>query len=186
MQRFVVILGLLLTYLFPAAAYEVIFHQGFEGDQFPPAGWSESNIMHYEGGYQSDWSLLFYRTMEKSHEWYFLSSPKVPISDASLYTFRYYSREETGPLRESYARVVFDVGDPVNLDPHFGGSDWGKVEATKHPPLSATEAYFSFFFEPWDDRYWFPVNWWIDNVSVVETATAIAPASLGRVKAAYR
>jgi hypothetical protein len=182
-----IIILLSLVFPPPVTAFEVIFHQGFEGDQFPPPGWEGLSVYQDDDGYNSYHSAVIYRPMDRGHEGYSLESPKINILGVHYYTFRYYAKNLIcGPLDEAYARLIFDVGDPFDFYSCFGGVDWEEEEATLSPPENATTVYFRFYFSPNDQTSWFDALWWIDEVSVIKTATSVEPASLGYIKAAYR
>jgi hypothetical protein len=178
-----ILLILLITTTF-AAAYEVIFHEGFEGEQFPPAGWETYGwVEHYSPGYDSEWcaeSIPTYPDKNCS-----VTSREVDIESGELYEFRFYSRTSSDGLHR--AAVHFDDSSSVFVDlPYIviGGYDWTQFSMQVYAPDTASNVHFNFRSYYIDPGIWF--YWYIDNVSIIHTATSVTPASFGHIKAVYR
>ena len=181
MKTIIVLISLLFS--LPAAGYEVIFHQGFEGGQFPPEGWEAyGEVEHHSPGYDSEWcarligSVFYYTT---------LTSKEVGVNSGELYEFRIYSR--TWGDGWHTAVVYFDDTPSISFDlPYlvFEGYYWTLFSIQGYAPDTADNAHFVFTCGNTDPGIWF--NWDIDNVSVIHTATAVTPTSFGYIKAAYR
>jgi len=176
------------TLLFPlsVAAYEVIFHQGFEREQFPPEGWEASgDVVRFIGGYESEWCASLNSFYESQSS--FISA-EIPISPGELYEFRIHACAFAQHDGIHYAEIRFDNGYDVSLGlpsyPDFEGYDWTLFSIQEPAPCDASTV--RFFFTCQSFGMMFGMSFSIDNVSVIHTATAVAPASLGRVKALYR
>lgn len=187
MRVTVLLIVMLFAYISPAAAYEVIFHQGFEGEQFPPEGWLGIYVMQSDKGYGSNYSAMIYFNHDRGYCWSRLKSPEIYLEGGELYTFRYYSKYLSfGSCIDSYAKVIFDTEDAYTFYNFMGDEDWTEIGLNLNAPTGASKAYLDYYISYWSDELSDNTYWWIDEVSVVKTATAVAPASLGRVKAAYR
>ena len=185
MKTIIVLIALLFS--LPAAGYEVIFHQGFEGEQFPPDGWTYGGAGSFErafGGYESEGCG---RIMSFMSEGYEVESCDIPITGGELYEFRIYSSASEERDGYHWAAVFFDEGTYYSLGlPFFvpGWYDWTLFAIQEYAPLDAEYVYFVFSCgHPGLTEY---ITWRFDNVSVIHTATTVTPTSLGCIKAAYR
>lgn len=179
---------LLSASVFTAAPYEVIFHEGFEGDQFPPAGWTYGGTGSFErvqAGYESEWCGQMSTSMS---EGMWVRSCEIPITGGELYDFRFFSATRVDRTGHHGASVFFDDDSyfPFGLSEivPYPGYDWTSFAVQEYAPADAEYVYFRFWCShPGMLEY---MLWSIDNVSVIHTATTITPSSLGRVKVLYR
>jgi hypothetical protein len=181
MKTIIVLISLLLS--LPAAGYEVIFHQGFEGEQFPPAGWEDDGFGKYTPGYESEWCAYAYSFLSL-YRW--LQSCHIPIIGGELYEFRIVSKCVNTGRGFHTAGIRFDddtgysLGLPHNPESYY----WTMFAIQVYAPVGSETVIFSFACEaPGSSEY---IEWYIDNVSIIHTATGVTPVSFGRVKAAYR
>ncbi len=182
MRFFVIITILSCLSAQTVPSYEVIFHEGFEGDHFPPPGWEYLTFEPFSPGYRSE-SCAYAEVVPGGNNAYLWSSD-IALMPGDKYTFRVYARAELYYYGSHGVGFRFDDGSGVSLDHPFYSYGWTKCEETVEVPETVTSGYFRAYGEPysWDD--WFV--WYLDDFYVIHTATAVAPASFGRVKAVYR
>jgi hypothetical protein len=186
MRVIVLVVVILSVYTPPATAYEVIFHQVFEGEQFPPAGWEAyGDVVRFIGGYESEWCACLNSFYESQSSFI---SVEIPINPGELYEFRIHACAFAQHDGIHYAEIRFDNGYSASLGlpsyPSFEGYDWTLFSIQESTPSDASTVHF--FFTCQSFGMMFGMSFSIDNVSIIHTATGITPASLGRVKAAYR
>jgi hypothetical protein len=182
MRVLILLVVISLVYVSPAAAYEVIFHQGFEGEQFPPEGWDLRGFQHVSPGHDSDWCV--YGTVFSMEYSIHAESPDVYLESGDIYTLRFYEECWTYGSVTIRERFYFDDGTYVEFGPKSLRSPWSKTELNIEIPLTTNYGYF--LICGWPDDHDSGILLYLDDFSVIHTATSITPASLGRVKAAYR
>jgi hypothetical protein len=182
MRVIVLFVVIMSGYIYPAAAYEYIFHEGFEGEQFPPEGWDEYGVWRVEGGYQSDWCADISAHL---HEKSWLISPDIPLNGGEIYTIRFHSKLVSyyGWV-ETYAMFAFDDGLPVIFYVQFYEDIWVNVEVNIQCPESANSGYFDFYAESMEQLAW--IDWYLDDFLIAGTAVPIETKSFGSVKALFR
>ncbi|UCE27106.1 MAG: hypothetical protein JSW52_12285 [Candidatus Coatesbacteria bacterium] len=137
---------LLTAYVTPAGAYEVIFHEGFEGDQFPSAGWTVYGwVEHSLGGYESEWCAELIDIFGYGSE---LKSVEIPIIGGELFEFRIYASAYASGMAWHYASIHFDEGSDSYFelpDISFGdGYPWTSYTIQEHIPEAANTVHFWF------------------------------------------
>jgi hypothetical protein len=182
LSRAISALGVFFAFSILTPAYEVIFHEGFEGEQFPPLGWEYLTFERSTPGYHS--GHCAYAEVVPGGNYAYLQSPYIDLIPGDEYTFRVYARAELYYYGTHGVGFQFDDGSSVSLDHPFYSYGWTKSEETVGVPETATSGYFKARGEPYSWEDWF--LWYLDDFSVIHTATAVTPTSLSRVKAAYR
>ncbi|UCE26717.1 MAG: hypothetical protein JSW52_10275 [Candidatus Coatesbacteria bacterium] len=177
------VIAILLMTATLTAGYEVIFHEGFEGEQFPPAGWIGSGFEKYSPGYESEWCAYAYSFLSL-HYW--LQSCHIPIIGGELYEFRIVSECSNTGRGYHIAGIRFDDDTGYSLGlPHNPESyGWTMFAIQVYAPVDSETVIFHFACEaPGSSEY---IEWCIDDVSVIHTAAGVTPASMGHVQAVYR
>jgi len=173
----------LTAYIAPAAAYEVIFHQGFEGEQFPPEGWDIYDFWLLYPGHDSNTCVWTYIESREDHR--YINSPPIELESGNIYTVRFYYKYEFSGWIDIRAWFSLDDDTGSYFDVFFHEMlYWEKAELTIDVPDTANSGQFGIYGYPHEFGAWFEL--YLDDFSVIHTATSVVPSSFGRVKAAYR
>jgi hypothetical protein len=165
----------------PANGYEVIFHEGFEDDQFPPEGWSLYGT-RFCPGHDSYWCALC--TVWGSEYSIWVESPEVVLESGEVYTVRFYEECVYYGWVTAWDRFYFDDGTYVEFGSRCVPAPWFKKEINVEVPATAESGSFAIYAQPEDMTS--GVEMYLDDFSIVHTATRIEPTSLGALKAIYR
>ncbi len=181
MKTIIVLISLLFS--LPAAGYEVIFHQGFEGEQFPPEGWDVYNFWLLNPGHDSNSCVWAYITSREDH--CHINSPAIELESGDVYTVRFYYQFEFSGWIDIWASFTLDDENVNYFDVFFNQTSyWEKAELTIEVPDTANSGRFHIYGYPHEFDAWFKL--YLDDFSVIHTATGVTPTSFGHIKAAYR
>jgi hypothetical protein len=169
-----------------SAGIDVVFYEGFEGEEFPPPGWVIYNGEHANEGYESDRSAVLLGDYDHPSN---LTSPYINVFGNSLYRFKFYSKmvdafwEYTTP-----AILEFDRSDPYPIFIPFDGNEWYDIVFVLITPPCSSQVRFVFD----TNQYYYDGGvWYLDEFEVAlieqgDPPPGLTSLSLGCVKAAYR
>ncbi len=171
-----------LTFAAPqVSGFEVLFHEGFEGFEFPPEEWVAHFFVHSSPGHNSNWCA------EAKDPTYSYSakiySPDIALDSGKVHILRFYSKYSGDVTLVTDAKFCLDDSSIIVFDIPEHNHDWTKIEIEVRIPGTATYGYFSVNGGPSDDPEQF--SWSLDDFYAFTTAVPVEPVSLGRIKATF-
>jgi hypothetical protein len=180
-----------------ATATPVVVAEGFEGSAFPPSGWrleyniymatavwnrGESAGNHYAYGYGSAGGANAHA------EGYLITGPRtLNAGDTLRVTFR-YTGTQSGTLASWYREVALRKNGVRVWYARLGETNWTSYEYTL-APLAQSGADYDFWWAFGCVSSYSAsgsLTFGVDDILITKYSTAVAPASLGRVKAPFR
>lgn len=189
MKKVIMMAATLLVVVAVAQGVEPRLWEDFERVNFPPKGWyTEGNETVWSRGASTyDYYARGNLTVETGSSWASLVTRDLPLKTSGEINLRVHyiagytgdgSGKSTVALRRGTTEVwSLELRAPVA---------WWKLNTTLGPYKKADNYNLRFTVTGTASRSMLTAWLYVDNIHVRECATAVAPTSLGRVKALYR